>query len=71
MSTTLTVLKDQIYSQIPYALKKQDIKTLALKDYLLILNIYNSWVKIYYYQWAVFWDFIRKEFHLLSLPLYF
>ena len=47
MGTTLTVLKDQIYSQILYALKKQDIKTLALKDYLLILNIYNSWVKIY------------------------
>ena len=36
VGTALTGLKDPVYSQILFALKRQDMKTLALKDHLFI-----------------------------------
>lgn len=47
VGTTLTVLKDQIYPRFFFGLKRQYIKSLVLKDHLLTLNIYNSWIKIF------------------------
>lgn len=47
VGTTLTVLKDQIYPRFFLGLKRQYIKSLVLKDHLLTLNIYNSWIKIF------------------------
>ncbi|KAF6095160.1 hypothetical protein HJG60_012127 [Phyllostomus discolor] len=46
-ATTLTVLKDQICCDFGLKKKKTKLKLLLLKDHLLILNIYNSWVKIF------------------------
>ena len=59
-ATMLTVLKDQIYCR--FWTEKNKLKVLVLKGHLLILSIYNSWVKIFItllpmgYFWIFCWE---------------
>lgn len=47
VGTTFNSIERSNLSQILFGLKRQDIKNLVLKDHLLALNIYNSWMKIF------------------------